>query len=138
MRAGARPPAGPRGAVGAAAEDAAAAYLEGIGWTLLARNIRLGPDELDIVAQDAADPPALVVVEVRSRSGGGFGSALESMDARKVTRLYRAAMALRRGGHPDVPGWLLLLPGWRVDLLAMRRAGGSWVVEAHLQGLSPP
>ena len=52
MTAGTRPPAGPRGAIGAAAEDAAAAYLQRIGWTLLSRNIRLGPDELDIVAQD--------------------------------------------------------------------------------------
>lgn len=138
MTTDARPPAGPRGTIGAAAEDAAAAYLQGIGWLLLARNIRLGADEIDIVARDADDPPTLVVVEVRSRSGKGFGSALESMDARKVARLYRAATALRRGGHPEVPWSLLLVRRWRVDLLAMGRAGPGWVVEAHLRGLAPP
>jgi putative endonuclease len=133
-----RPPAGPRGAIGAAAEDAAAAYLEGIGWTLLARNIRLGADEIDIVARDVGDSPTLVVVEVRSRSGRGFGSALESVDARKVARLYRAALALRRGGHPGLPTGLRLTAAWRVDLLAMRRVGPEWVVESHLRGLAPP
>jgi putative endonuclease len=138
MPADPRPPAGPRGVIGAAAEDAAAAYLEAIGWTLLARNIRLGADEIDIVARDDGDPPALVVVEVRSRSGRRFGSAIESMDARKVARLYRAALALRRGGHPAVATCHRLTTAWRVDLVAMRRAGPVWVVECHLRGLSPP
>jgi putative endonuclease len=138
MPADPRPPAGPRGAIGAAAEDAAAAYLEGIGWTLLARNLRLGADEIDIVARDADDPPTLVVVEVRSRSGRGFGSALESMDARKVARLYRAALTLHRGAQPGLPSGLRLARAWRVDLLAMRRVGLEWVVESHLRGLAPP
>ena len=138
MTTGARPPAGPRGAIGAAAEDAAVAYLQGMGWLPLARNIRLGADEIDIVARDTDEPPTLVVVEVRSRSGSGFGSALESLDARKVARLYRAATALQRGGHPDVPWSAGLMRRWRVDLLAMRRAGRGWVVEAHVRGLAPP
>ena len=138
MSTSSRPPSGPRGLIGAAAEDAAAAYLEGIGWAILARNIRLGADEIDIVARDEDEPPTLVVVEVRSRSVEGFGSALESMGGGKVVRLYRAAMALRRAGHPEVPWRDLSLADWRVDLLTMRRRGRAWAVEAHLRALAPP
>ncbi len=134
----ARPPAGPRGAIGAAAEEAAAAYLQRMGWTVLARNLQFGQDEVDIVAQEPGDVLMTVVVEVRSRTGVRFGTALESVDGRKVARLYRAAMTLRRRGHPAVPRALTATSDWRVDLLALQRTGRGWVVETHLRGLSPP
>ena len=131
-----RTPAGPRGRIGAAAESAAADRLRQDGWTILARNLRVGGHELDLLARDPLD--ALVVVEVRARSGPAFGSGLESVDARKVARLYRAAAMLRRSGHPAVGPGPLAQP-LRVDLLTLRRAGdGSWQVEAHLHGLEPP
>jgi putative endonuclease len=133
-----RPPAGPRGAIGAAAEDAASVYLQSIGWTVLARNIRVGLDEIDIVARDDDIPPATVFVEVRSRSGSRFGTALESVDGRKVARLYRAATVLRRAGHPSLPPDTISAAGWRVDLLAMRRSGLGWIMDAHLHGIAPP
>jgi Holliday junction resolvase-like predicted endonuclease len=133
-----RPPAGPRGTTGAAAEAAAAAHLVACGWTVLARNLRVGRNEVDIVARDP-HPPTLVVVEVRARSRPGFGAALETVDGRKVARLYRAAGSLARNGHPG----LVLAPGasavWRVDLLTLRSGtAGEWRVEQHLRGLSPP
>lgn len=133
-----RPPAGPRGIVGAAAEEAAAEHLSAVGWTILARNLRIGDDEVDIVALEPGRLPTLVIVEVRSRSGPRFGDAVESVDARKVARLYRAAMSLRRTGHPC----LALAHGrrmrWRVDLITLSRsAGEGWSVKAHLRGLMP-
>jgi putative endonuclease len=122
------PPSGPRGRTGAAAEAAAADHLISQGWTILARNVRVVGVELDIVACPPAAGGLPVVVEVRARTGRAFGSAVESVDGRKVARLYRAARALGRSQH--VP---------RVDLLALRRApSGAWVVEAHLRGLEPP
>ena len=134
-----RPPAGPRGAVGAAAEDAAAAHLYALGWSVLARNLRVGAVELDIVALEPGWRPTLVIVEVRSRSGPGFGAAVESVDGRKVLRLYRAALSLRRVGHPALALEEAAPASWRVDLLALRRATGSeWSVEHHLRGLMPP
>lgn len=134
-----RPPAGPRGLVGAAAEDAAASYLGDLGWSIAGRNVRLGDDELDIVALEPGRRDTLVIVEVRSRSGTGFGAAVESIDARKVARLYRAALALRRGGHAGIELEFTALPSWRVDLVAMTRVGsGAWSVEQHLRGLAPP
>ncbi len=133
-----RPPAGPRGRTGASAEAAAAAYLTALGWLVVARNVRVGRDELDLVAWTPAPERQLVVVEVRARSGDAFGSGLESVDARKVARLYRAVGALRRCGHPALgPG--PLAHAVRVDLVVLRRApSGAWVVEAHLHGLEPP
>ena len=134
-----RVPAGPRGLVGAAAEDAAAAHLAAEGWTIIARNLRVGQDEVDIVALEPGRRPMLVIVEVRSRSSPGFGSALESVDGRKVARLYRAALALRREGYPGFDPGRSMLPGWRVDLLAMKAVRPSaWTVETHLRGLAPP
>ena len=139
MAIGERPPAGPRGAIGAAAEDAAAEHLANLGWELLARNLRVERDELDIVALEPGRRPTVVVVEVRSRSQAAFGSAAESVDGAKVARLYRAALALRRGGYGLVELDLLGLPSWRVDLLSLQRTcDGGWAVRQHLRGLAPP
>ncbi len=134
-----RRPAGPRGLVGALAEDAATEHLASLGWSILARNLRVAGDEIDSVALEPARRPILVIVEVRSRSGARFGEAVESVDARKVSRLYRAALSLRNGGHRELPLAMTGLPAWRVDLMALRRGPGSdWTVESHLRGLAPP
>ncbi len=133
-----RPPAGPRGRVGASAEDAAAAHLVRAGWAVLARNLHLDRDEVDILAREGGPGGVLVVVEVRSVSGRSFGSPLESVDRRKVARLYRATMTLRRAGHPTLSPSLLRGRAWRVDLLTMRRSPDGWTVEHHLRGLAPP
>jgi Holliday junction resolvase-like predicted endonuclease len=133
-----RPPAGPRGATGAEAEAAAAAHLSARGWIVLARNLHVGRNEVDIVAYEP-DPPTLVVVEVRARSRPGFGAALETVDARKVARLYRAAATLSRSGHPGLAHAGGRSAEWRVDLLTLRLGrDGEWRVEQHLRGLSPP
>ena len=125
--------------MGAAAEAAAAAYLQSLGWTILARNIRVGQDELDIIALDPRPRETVVVVEVRSRSGRRYGQAVESVDARKVARLYRATMRLRRAGHGALDIDRLGAPRWRVDLVTLgRTSGGAWSVESHLCGLVPP
>lgn len=138
MTASGRAPAGPRGAIGAAAEQAAAEHLRELGWVVLARNVRLGEQEIDIIALERGRPRTLVIVEVRSRSGPNFGAAVESVDARKVARLYGAALRLQRSGHDALTEDALRLP-WRVDLLTLRREGrGRWRVESHLRGLAPP
>jgi putative endonuclease len=134
-----RAPAGPRGAVGAAAESFAAGYLLDRGWAVVGRNLRVGRDEIDILAREPDPSPVLVVVEVRARSGPAFGAAVESVDAAKVARLYRATWALQRWGHPAVAAHELAGDRWRVDLLSLRRRpDGAWQVESHLRGLQPP
>jgi Holliday junction resolvase-like predicted endonuclease len=85
-----------------AAEGLVARLLTGRGWTVLARNVRLGRSELDIVAVDPGPPARLVVVEVRWRASRGFGGAEESFDSRKRTQMRTGtARLLERGRLPD-------------------------------------
>ena len=109
------------------------------GWTVLARNVRLGRDELDIVAIDPGPPETLVFVEVRSRSGARFGSPEEGIDGRKILRSYRAAHALvRAGAVPDGP--VLPRGPWRVDVCTVAWAEGRHRTEPtvrHLRRVIP-
>jgi putative endonuclease len=70
-------------------EEAAAHYLAARGWRILHRNWRCRLGELDIVAEDG---DTLVFVEVRTRAPHGrFGTAAESVDARKRRKLASLA-----------------------------------------------
>ncbi len=73
-------------AVGRYGEDVAARYVQDAGWQVLDRNWRGADGELDLVALDGS---ALVTVEVKTRSGVGFGYPAEAVTARKVARLRR-------------------------------------------------
>lgn len=76
---------------GAREEDLALRHLEAQGLKLLDRNVRARGGELDLVMRHAE---SLVIVEVRKRSHPGFGSASESVDARKRARILLAAQGL--------------------------------------------
>lgn len=112
--------------LGAAAEDFVAARLAKAGWTILGRNVRVGRQELDIVAVDPAGP-ALVIVEVRWRSRRDFGLAEETVDHRKLARLRAAAFALVDAGRLLDGGPLPRLP-LRFDLVVVEPGG---VVRHH-------
>ena len=75
-------------ALGQRAEGLAATYLEGLGYTVLARNWRRPEGELDLVV---AKEGLCVFVEVRSRTGIERGHPLETVDGRKRARVRRAA-----------------------------------------------
>jgi putative endonuclease len=118
------------------AEAVAADYLVTRGWTILARNVRVGRSEIDIVAHEPGG--ALVFVEVRSRTVSHVGAPEESVDSAKVIRLYAAAVMLLRAGRlPD--GTPIGQPPFRVDLVTVvRDAEGRWRPRRHLRGLAPP
>lgn len=126
------------------AEALAARHLTERGWTILATQLRVGRDEVDLLALEPGPPSTIVVVEVRSRSDDRFGTQEEGLDARKLRCLYRAAATLRAaGGLPD--GTPLPRRPWRVDLVAVdfvAAADGSDPVAPralrHLRGLIPP
>jgi Holliday junction resolvase-like predicted endonuclease len=102
---------------GDAAESLVANRLVAAGWRILARNLRLGRGELDIVAIDPGPPVQLVVVEVRWRRRRDFGLADESLDHRKRAHLRAAIGRLLADGLPgDVA--LPSLP-IRVDLVVV-------------------
>jgi putative endonuclease len=77
-------------------EEIAECYLALRGLAVIARNLRVAQKEIDLLARDG---DCLVFVEVRLRRGDRYGSALDSVDARKQARL-RAALredVIRRG-----------------------------------------
>lgn len=61
-------------------------YLEENGIVVLARNWRCREGELDIVGTDGH---TLVVCEVKTRSGLGYGTPAESVTREKVARIRR-------------------------------------------------
>jgi putative endonuclease len=75
-------------ALGRYGEEVAARHLIGQGIVVLERNWRCESGEIDIVARDGR---VLVICEVKTRSGTGYGSPLEAVTARKAARLRRLA-----------------------------------------------
>lgn len=121
---------------GDAGEDLAAARLRAMGWEVLARNVRVGRDELDIVAVDPGPPASLVLVEVRRRGRRDFGLPEESLDWRKRLALRRAAgRLLESGALPDGPA-LPRLP-LRIDLVAIDPMPDGRLSLRHHRGVRP-
>jgi putative endonuclease len=111
-------------AVGSYGEQVAVQHLEQAGFTIVARNWRCEIGEIDIVALEG---PTVVVCEVKTRSGLGYGSGLEAVSRSKAARL-------RRLGHR----WLVehAAPGTqlRFDVLAVHRPRRGPVTVEHLRG----
>lgn len=79
----------PKDDVGRRGEQLAAAYLERQGLIIASRNWRCREGELDIVAHDRHS--LVVVCEVKTRSGLGYGSGAEAVTAGKRRRIRRLA-----------------------------------------------
>lgn len=81
---------------GAVGEQLACELLTNVGLEVVARNWRVAAGdlrgELDVVALDH-DAALVVVVEVKTRRGGGFGGPLAAVTPRKQARLRRLAVA---------------------------------------------
>ena len=74
---------------GSGGEAIAWRHLESAGYRLLAKNFRSRFGEIDLVVERAG---VIVFVEVRSRRGDRFGTALESVDPRKQRQIGRMAI----------------------------------------------
>lgn len=79
----------PRRQLGDFGERVARRELESAGMRVLAANLRVGPGEIDLLAEDGPD---LVFVEVRTRRAAP-GAAAESLTPTKVSRMWQCAMA---------------------------------------------
>lgn len=92
-------------------EAAALSYLREQGFTIIARDWRNKLGQIDIVAEDG---DTLVLVEVKTRRGVGFGLPEEAVDARKRQKLrvlieaYRATTKRQKQPYRiDVVGLIL-------------------------------
>jgi putative endonuclease len=77
-------------------ERAAARFLRGLGYRILARNVNLKVGEIDLVALDGR---TLVFVEVRSTECGSIERPTLSIDGEKQRKLTSAAMAFLQQHH---------------------------------------
>lgn len=113
--------------LGRAGEDRAAAHLTAQGYAILDRNWRCRHGEIDIVAEAEH---AVCIVEVKTRSGLGFGHPFDAVDDRKRDRLWRLAYAWARA-HPDqVRGRML-----RLDVIGITGADAATGLLEHLVDL---
>ncbi len=109
-------------ALGADGETHAAAHLERRGYTIVARNVRAGGVEMDIIARRGR---VLVFVEVKTRRSTRFGAPEEAVDARKRARLVRGAVAwLRENPVRNVRA--------RFDVIVCEADASGWRVR-HLE-----
>ena len=86
--------------IGCEAEGLAARSLAGSGWVILARNLRLGHLEVDLLARDPHGE--LVAVEVRRRTSVGAAAPLELLGVRKMRALRRQRAYLPAGCRIDL------------------------------------
>lgn len=94
-------PVDPRGKLGLDGEGFAEQALRRAGMRILERRFRLRCGEIDLIAEHSG---TVVFVEVKTRSGTGYGRPAESVTARKRARMARVASAfLQRRRWLDRP-----------------------------------
>lgn len=110
--------------LGKLGEQLAADYLTESGLRILDRNWRCPDGEIDIVA---VERNALVVCEVKARSGSRYGTPMEVISGRKQARLRKLAVrwVMAHGVYYDEI---------RIDAVSVTRDRGDFVVE-HIRGV---
>ncbi|MFJ2031372.1 YraN family protein [Streptosporangium sp. NPDC087985] len=105
-------------------EQVAVDYLLAQGMQILDRNWRCPDGEIDVVAREGR---ALVVVEVKARSGRTHGTAFEAVTEAKLGRLRRLSgrwLAARSERFDSI----------RIDVIALERFAGD-IVLRHERGV---
>jgi putative endonuclease len=116
-----------RAEIGALGERLATEHLTASGLRILARNWRCRYGELDVIA---ADPTTntVVFVEVKTRTGDGFGGLAHAVTEQKARRLRRLAGL-----------WLATQErrwsGVRIDVIGVRIGRCRTPEIRHLQGI---
>jgi putative endonuclease len=129
-----KPASDPRRGLGATGEALAVQALQAAGLTVVERNWRCAAGEIDIVAQETGPDyvrgltsvPWLVIVEVRTRRGQAFGTALQSVAQRKQAKLREVAKAYVEHAQWAGP--------WRIDVVAVQMDGrGKLLAVEHIR-----
>ncbi|HET9256553.1 MAG TPA: YraN family protein [Pseudonocardiaceae bacterium] len=113
-----------RGELGKRGEDLAAEYLTSAGLVVLSRNWRCRDGEVDLVVTDGE---RVIVCEVKTRSGTGYGEPAEGVTPAKAARIRRIAAAWLRAYRV---GWVEV----RFDIVAVLCPPDGPVTVEHLRG----
>jgi putative endonuclease len=125
---------GARIALGRYGEDVAARHLIDAGLIVLARNWRCREGEVDIVATEG---DVLVMCEVKTRRGVGFGTPLDAVTPVKAARLRRLAvrwLSDRRSATAGTGDELARFAEIRFDVVSVLRPLSGPAVVEHLRG----
>lgn len=112
--------------LGALGEQIAVDHLQRLGLRIVARNWRCRYGELDVIADDGAG--TIVFVEVKTRTGDGFGGVEQAVTPLKVRRIRRLA-GLWLSGQDD--GWAQV----RIDVIGVRIGQQRTPEVMHLRGV---
>lgn len=104
-------------------EEAAAAYLTGNGFEILAENLRTPYGEIDLLARKDS---VLVFVEVKTRSNRAYGEPEAAITEKKKAHMLAAAEAYLQS-HPDQTS------DWRVDVISIVRLPGDDMDLQHFE-----
>jgi putative endonuclease len=108
-------------------EALAVDHLTKMGLRILDRNWRCRYGELDVIATDTTTG-TLVFVEVKTRTGDGYGGLAQAVTPRKVGRLRRLA-GLWLAGQDG--GWAAV----RIDVIGVRLGRRRTPEITHLRGI---
>ncbi|BBZ07206.1 UPF0102 protein [Mycolicibacterium doricum] len=117
-----------RAAIGALGEDLAVEHLRSLGMLVLQRNWRCRYGEIDVIAVDTA-ARAVVFVEVKTRTGDGFGGVAQAVTPQKVRRLRRLAGLWLAGQDQH---WAAV----RIDVVGVRIGRQPTPEITHLAGVA--
>ncbi|HET9890436.1 MAG TPA: YraN family protein [Mycobacterium sp.] len=113
--------------LGAMGEALAVDHLTRMGLRILQRNWRCRYGELDIIARDDA-ASTVVFIEVKTRTGDGYGGLAHAVTPRKVRRLRRLAGLWLAGQDQR---WAAI----RIDVIGVRVGRRRTPEITHLQGI---
>ncbi|MEM7127865.1 MAG: YraN family protein [Chloroflexota bacterium] len=116
-----------RHSLGKAGEELAVRQLQKDGLRIVEQNWRCSVGELDIIAQEDAPDyvaggsivPWLVFVEVRTRRGIRYGSALQSVTPRKQAKLSQVAHHYVQENCWNGP--------WRIDVVGVQMDSSGYL-----------
>lgn len=117
-----------RNQIGALGERLAAEHLVATGLRIIARNWRCRYGEIDLIA-DEPRSGTVVFVEVKTRTGDGFGGIEQAVTPQKVRRLRRLA-GLWLQGQNEV--WAVI----RIDVIGVRIGRTRTPELSHLRGVA--
>lgn len=73
--------------IGLYGEDAATLYLSSRGYEILDRNVKISYREIDIIAKKGGKT---IFIEVKTRTGTAFGTAVDALNRKKIRLLKKA------------------------------------------------